>query len=398
MAGRPWFDGYEERRQEDLALRDQYVARCRQLGANPLQINDSVWREMIARIVHESNWQEDLYLDAGRTRELANAVFDDPITAAGPHLDMNGIVRGHKEKVIQLIRQGRSTEEIAAYNLSRAHEGIKWIAAEVWVRRILGLFAYFEGLEKQVEGAEAREDQKAQVRAGLAKVKELYKPLLDRIGSSSKPMDYPFQGGPLTADKWVSSILAEDYENLVAPVAVDQLHFLHRITMMGLTAASKCGKFRDGHVHVTNNYDLMLPPPEVVPSMMEEFCNDLMLLPAIQDSLGTGKPLTDILLIHSKPDRIKEAARLSHWFVRIHPYADGNGRMSRIVMNMVLWGVYPPVYLKADRKGRHRYGWALRKADNSNIEPLACLIAISLKKTYKRLLASVTPPQKEPPA
>jgi len=45
------------------------------------------------------------------------------------------------------------------------------------------------------------------------------------------------------------------------------------------------------------------------------------------------------------------------------------------------------VYLKADKKGRHRYSQALRRADRGNLFPLASLIAISLKEVYEKIIA-----------
>lgn len=84
------------------------------------------------------------------------------------------------------------------------------------------------------------------------------------------------------------------------------------------------------------------------------------------------------------------AASASHRFVAIHPFEDGNGRASRLLMNLVLVGhKMPPVYLKADKKGRHRYTQALRRADRGNIEPLACLIAMSLIDVYEKMLKSL---------
>jgi hypothetical protein len=46
----------------------------------------------------------------------------------------------------------------------------------------------------------------------------------------------------------------------------------------------------------------------------------------------------------------------------------------------------PPVYLQADKKGRHRYAQALRRANRGNLEPLAALIAPSLLEIYDRIL------------
>jgi hypothetical protein len=71
------------------------------------------------------------------------------------------------------------------------------------------------------------------------------------------------------------------------------------------------------------------------------------------------------------------------------PYADGNGQISRLLRNLVLWRHHPPVYLKADKKGRHRYGQALRRPDHGDPKPLACLIAMSLLDIYDALLSAL---------
>jgi hypothetical protein len=124
MSGKLWYSGYDELQQEVETMKQQYAQRCRELGVGEGTIREELWREMVARIVHESNWQEDLYLEIGRTQELADAAFDDPILIAGPHLDMIGIAEAHRKRVVVLKQQGRTVEDIAAYNLSRAHEAI----------------------------------------------------------------------------------------------------------------------------------------------------------------------------------------------------------------------------------------------------------------------------------
>jgi len=150
---------------------------------------------------------------------------------------------------------------------------------------------------------------------------------------------------------------------------LEYIHFLHRIVLMGIEEARVCGRLRKGPVHV-GNPELVLPAASLLPGMMNEFC----------------KGFPTILPSTVKYDPILRAAKVSHGFARIHPYRDGNGRVSRLLMNLVLWGHHPPVYLKADKKGRHRYGQALRRADRGNVQPLACLIASNLCQTYERLI------------
>jgi fido (protein-threonine AMPylation protein) len=392
VAGRPWYDAYDQHQAEVLALREQYHARCKELGADPKTINEAVRREMVARIVHESNMQEDLYLDAGRTKELAEAVFDDPIGISGPHLDLKAIVSAHREKVIRMMQAGASHEEVAAYNLSRAHEAIKWIAEDTLTRHMMIVFAIFEELAKRVAEFGSEQEKAAIQSNEMLSMSAAFRRDQRPIGS-----EILLHGGVKTEGDYIKGLLELGSTELTAPIRIEYLHFLHRLTLIGLIPAGKCGAFRKTPVHVSGNHELFFPPPTVVSGMMEEFCKGLYLVTnwaAIRSIEGGGEAIRTYM---KSFDRIKESAQLSHRFVRIHPYADGNGRMSRLVMNMVLWQAHPPVYLKADKKGRHRYGWALRKADRGDINPLACLIAISLKQTYKRLLESVTPPMGEQP-
>ncbi|MBP6825885.1 MAG: Fic family protein, partial [Saprospiraceae bacterium] len=56
------------------------------------------------------------------------------------------------------------------------------------------------------------------------------------------------------------------------------------------------------------------------------------------------------------------AAIFHHRFVAVHPFDDGNGRMSRLLMNLLLMQYgYPPVVIK--QQNRQAYYYALRQAD-----------------------------------
>lgn len=64
---------------------------------------------------------------------------------------------------------------------------------------------------------------------------------------------------------------------------------------------------------------------------------------------------------------IELAAILHYKFVCIHPFDDGNGRISRLLMNYVLLNNdYPPIIIKSDDKSN--YLSALRDADTGNLQ------------------------------
>jgi Fic family protein len=80
------------------------------------------------------------------------------------------------------------------------------------------------------------------------------------------------------------------------------------------------------------------------------------------------------------------AAQLHYRFVRIHPFDDGNGRVSRLLTNYVLLkhGLAPAIVKSADKKG---YLNALNQADLGNVEAfehyLAQVALAGLELLYK---------------
>jgi Fic family protein len=72
-------------------------------------------------------------------------------------------------------------------------------------------------------------------------------------------------------------------------------------------------------------------------------------------------------LAKSDLDAVVIAARLHYDFVRIHPFDDGNGRISRLLMNYVLLRAdLPPIVIKS--KGKADYLRALNRADAGDFE------------------------------
>jgi fido (protein-threonine AMPylation protein) len=369
MNATPWYTRYSDIQKRVTELKVQFIKRCEALGVSPSVVASEVWNDLVIRAVHESNWQEGIYVERGKTRELALHVFEALDGISGPHIDLDRLLSSHKQHVISLKRKHFTIDEIAAYNLSAAHVAITWIGAELASRQATSIIY---ALRKFKDAHESGKFPLPNDTDAAQRIREGFK-ILDDLVNCEAQVKVPMTGGAHTEGALLQKLLQVDFNELLHPMRLDYVHCLHRLVLMGVSEPHKCGHFRKIPVHV-GNPDILFPTPSLIPGMMQEFCRNF---PTI---------LPNVV----KYDPILTAAKVSHRFVRIHPYCDGNGRVSRLLMNLVLWQHHPPIYLKADSKGRHRYGQALKRADRGNIEPLACLIAQSLVEVYEMLISSVS--------
>lgn len=122
------------------------------------------------------------------------------------------------------------------------------------------------------------------------------------------------------------------------------------------------GVWRRGQVRVRS---LQLSLPAVIPA-------DLATWSASTAKRGETHPV-----IH--------AASHHAWFERIHPFADGNGRVGRLILNLMLIQTgYPPAVILSSQRARYLYG--LRGADSGNPHPLAEVIARAVSGALSRFL------------
>ncbi|MBI5060789.1 MAG: Fic family protein [Candidatus Aenigmarchaeota archaeon] len=136
---------------------------------------------------------------------------------------------------------------------------------------------------------------------------------------------------------------------------------LHWVLMENID--EKRGKYREVPVFILGS-DVKLPKHEDVPKMMKE------------------------LIIWYKRNKkihpLELAAIFSMKFVSIHPFSDGNGRISRLLMNYILKkNNYPEINIYV--KDRNNYLRTVRAANDENYAPIIDFLVKTLKKNYEFL-------------
>jgi Fic family protein len=114
----------------------------------------------------------------------------------------------------------------------------------------------------------------------------------------------------------------------------------------------------------------MVPPPAwQVPRGMNAFVERV--------ALGPAEGVHPLLWVADAHER----------FSRIHPFAKGNGRVARLLANLLLRRVELPPFAVRGRAAE-RYLAALRRADSRDPWPLAAAFALAVLASLRRLVAA----------
>ncbi len=186
-----------------------------------------------------------------------------------------------------------------------------------------------------------------------------------------------------------SSFLNNEIGKLVKknePLRVELIIKAHKslFNSMGGEDASIGGKFRKSNGPELERIDGT--PLKI--SDYKNIANDIAIL---DEELKTK---TRNLRRPSKKSQFKNiiwlAARLSHRFATIHPFENGNGRASRLLLSAILkrTGLYwldSDASVNSKKREKDKYRSAMRQADDGYYEMLEKIIGQSIQQTVKKL-------------
>lgn len=143
---------------------------------------------------------------------------------------------------------------------------------------------------------------------------------------------------------------------------------IHSLILQGIDNAN-AGKYRTVQVMISGAKHIP-PQPYLVPKEME---NLFIWYNENKDKLHP----------------VELSAEMHERLVTIHPFIDGNGRTSRLLMNLILLqNGFPIAILKGDTVSRLKYYSALETAQiENNKNPFIKLITDNVKETMVRIIS-----------
>lgn len=129
-------------------------------------------------------------------------------------------------------------------------------------------------------------------------------------------------------------------------------------------------KSTPNHVKTSTGEIFYFATPEETPAKMHDLLN------WYKSNEGKMNPVVLAIEFHYR-------------FIRIHPFDDGNGRMARLLMNLILMrNQMPPVIIKTEDK--ENYFAALRQADGGNIDAFIKYIGENLVHSLNIMIAGAS--------
>lgn len=163
--------------------------------------------------------------------------------------------------------------------------------------------------------------------------------------------------------------LAKSPDQPITEADIRQIHYL----VLKDIDNDNAGKYRKTAVEISGS-DHKPPAPESVASEMADFGKWLSGISSTNDNFGSL-------------DAVLYAAAAHTWFVYIHPFIDGNGRVARLIMNLMLMRYGYPIAI-ITKEDRLRYYDALEISQASDLSPFIALVTECINESLEEYEAA----------
>lgn len=142
---------------------------------------------------------------------------------------------------------------------------------------------------------------------------------------------------------------------------------IHSFVLRGIEN-EQAGRYRTVPVEISGSH-FPPPRPEAVPNEMQGFAA----------WLGLASMPNKVI---SQTEGVLVAAIAHTWFVTIHPFVDGNGRVARLLMNLILMRYGFPIAI-ITKEDRVRYYDALETSQSSDLGPFLSLLEDCIEESFE---------------
>lgn len=166
--------------------------------------------------------------------------------------------------------------------------------------------------------------------------------------------------------------LAADHSR---PLSAADIRLLHSLVLKDINEAG-AGVYRTKAVVISGS-EYSTTSPEQIDADMMRFNDWLLAVTAAPSTVTIAEAILNAIIGHT-------------WFVTIHPFIDGNGRVARLLLNLLLtrYGVPIAIITRNDRK---RYYEALERSQVGDLSAVVALVIDSLDETltqYENAIAA----------
>ena len=162
--------------------------------------------------------------------------------------------------------------------------------------------------------------------------------------------------------------------NAQIAISGSDIRQIHALVLSGLS--DEAGAYRSVPVEISGS-GYAPPGPEAVPGDMAGFSSWLSDVSMPNDA--TFASLSGLVV----------AATAHTWFVTIHPFIDGNGRVARLLMNLLLMRYGFPIAI-VSKEDRLRYYDALELSQASDLTPFIVLLTECIEESLEEYEQAAT--------